>query len=269
MRQQPLELGAICARVEHVVLATPDQERRQRRRAQLVLEPAEARKCTGMIVERNPARPGPGQQSRRRIGQDGRIGGLGARPEFFPVYHRQIDAARGERVVASEQIRPGERRVHDPPREYAGMELGRRQRPRPGAHQHQRTHTLSVGQREAEAGRAAPIVADQRDALEIELAQQRREIGDMAVETMRVFPRRLLRKPESDHVGDDHAAPGRRQRFYEIAIEKAPGRVAVQQHQRIAGSLVDVVHAPAVHAGEVRPVRPQRTDRLGQVGQVR
>src|SRR5260370_7270232 len=59
MRQQPLELGAICARVEHVVLATPDQERRQRRRAQLGLEPAEPRKCTAMIVEPNPARPAP------------------------------------------------------------------------------------------------------------------------------------------------------------------------------------------------------------------
>jgi hypothetical protein len=107
-------------------------------------------------------------------------------------------------------------------------------------------------------------VADESDAGDIEAAQQRGEIGDMAVEAVRVFPRRFLREPEADHVGDDHAVPRPGERGDEIAIKKAPGRIAVQQHDRIAAALVHVVHAPAVHAGKARLIRPLRADGVGK-----
>src|SRR5262249_33587249 len=42
------------------------------------------------------------------------------------------------------------------------------------------------------------------------------------------------------------------------------GGIAVQQHDRITRALVDVVHAPAVHARKARPIRPLRKDGFGQ-----
>jgi peptidoglycan/xylan/chitin deacetylase (PgdA/CDA1 family) len=51
--------------------------------------------------------------------------------EFLTVDDRQVDAAAGKRVVATEKIRPHKRRMHHPPREDARMKLGGRQWPSP------------------------------------------------------------------------------------------------------------------------------------------
>src|SRR5277367_4050876 len=70
----------------------------------------------------------------------------------------------------------------------------------------------------------------------------------MAIESVRLFAHRLLREPEPDHVRNDDAPACPRQRPHEVAVQKPPCRVAVQENHRVAGALVNVVHAPAVDA---------------------
>jgi hypothetical protein len=64
--------------------------------------------------------------------------------------------------------------------------------------------------------------------------------------------------------GHDDAPAGGGQRRDEVAVEEPPGRVAVEQDDRTAGALVDVVHAPAVDPREARSVRPLRLQLGGQ-----
>ena len=85
------------------------------------------------------------------------------------------------------------------------MELRRRRRPRPGAHDGQRSYAFRVAHRKAQAGWAAPVVADHRQAAQIELADKASEVGDMPIETVRLLAGRFLGQAEADHVGDDDA----------------------------------------------------------------
>ena len=117
-----------------------------------------------------------------------------------------------------------------------------------------------LDKRIAQAGRTAPVVTDERDALEVELPQQRDQIRRVAVEAVRVFARGLLGQAEADHVGDHDAVAGLHQRRNEIAVQEAPGRIAVQQDDRVARAFVDVVHAPAVDPREPRCIRPLLSD---------
>src|SRR5271166_5999243 len=155
--------------------------------------------------------------------------------------------------------------MHHAPRKDPRVELRRRQRPGPGTHQHQRLHARDVRQGETEAGRAAPVVADQRGAMQIETTQQRGQVGDVAVEAVRVLARWLFRQAETDHVRDDDAVSRRRKWRHKVAVQEAPGGVAVQQHDWIAAAFVHVMHAPAVDAGKARPERPLAADDVGQV----
>ncbi len=252
-------------RVEHIVLTTPDQQRRQRAGGKLAFQPGEAVERARRIIQRDPARPCPGEQAGRGIRQHRFVGRLRALLEALAIDHREINAAPGQRIVPPQQIRSEQRRVHHAPGKNPRVELGRRQRPGPCAHQHQRFYARDIRQREAKPGRAAPIMADQRDAVQIQRTQQSGEVGDMAIEAVRLFAHRLFRQPEADHVGDDDATASRGQRRDEVPIQEAPGRIAVQQHDRIAGALIDIVHPPAIHPCEMRPERPLPDDGFGQV----
>jgi len=228
------------------------------------VEPDETLERARVLIERDPARPGPGQEPARRVGHHRFVGGLCPFAKVRAVDDREIDAARDQYIVPAHQIGRDHRRVHHAPGEQMGVELGRRQRPRPRAHQHERAHPREVRQGKAETGRPAPVVAHEGDAGEIEAAQQRGESGDVAVETVGILARWLLRQPEADHVRDDDAMPRPGEWADEIAIEEAPGRIAVQQHDRIARAFIDVMHAPTVDAGEARPIRPLRADGVRQ-----
>ena len=162
-----LKRGMNTDGVEHVVLASPDQQRGQSAGRQFAFQPGEALERLRGRVQWNPARPGPGQQATRSIRQHGFIRRLRALLKSLPVDHGQIDAARRQCVVPPEQIWPEQRRVHHPPGKYPRVKLGRRQRPGPGTHQHQRSHACGIRQRETQAGWAAPVVADQRGAPQI------------------------------------------------------------------------------------------------------
>jgi hypothetical protein len=139
--------------------------------------------------------------------------------------------------------------VNGAPREQTGVELRRRRGPRPGAHEGKRTNSFRVAHREAQAGWAAPVVAHHCQTAQIELVDEAGEIGDMPVETMRLLAGRLLGQAETDHVGDDDAMSRIDQRRDDAAVEKAPGRITVQEQDGIAAALIDIVHSPAVDPG--------------------
>jgi len=126
MRQQSLEVLRECPRVEHLVLASPNYQRRQLRLCELRLEPGKAGQCASVLIERNPAGPHPGQKPSLGVRQDCVIGGEGLAAEFVTIDDRQIDAAAGQNVVAPEEIGSDQWRVHDPPRKQPGVEFGGR-----------------------------------------------------------------------------------------------------------------------------------------------
>ena len=154
--------------------------------------------------------------------------------------------------MPAHQIRPDQGRVHDAPREQTGVELRRRRWPRPGAHDGQRPYSFLVAHREAQAGWSAPVVAHHCQTAQIELADKASEVGNMPIETMRLLTGRFLGQAEADHVGDDDAVSRIDQRRDHATIEEAPGWIAVQQHDGIAGTLIDIVHPPAVDPGVAR-----------------
>jgi hypothetical protein len=120
--------------VEHIVLASPDDHGRQAGCCKLGLEPFEPVQGPRGCVERNPARPCPGQETSRRAGQRPFVCLLRAVTEFFSVNNGKVNATSRERVVATEKVRTEQRRMHHPPWKDARVELGRRQWPGPGTH---------------------------------------------------------------------------------------------------------------------------------------
>src|SRR5664279_2167547 len=78
----------------------------------------------------------------------------------------------------------------------------------------------------------------------------------MAVECMSLLTNRLLRETKTDHVRNDHPPSGLDERTNDIAVQKSPCRVTVQEHNRITLALVNVVHPPAIDARKARRIRP-------------
>ena len=136
-------------------------KRRQLATRKALLEPFEA--CCGpsLLIQRNPSRPGPGQQTRRRVGQHRFVRRLRSLAESLAIDDGEIDASPGQGVVSAEEIGADERRMHRAPRENACMELGGRRRPGPRAHDNECAHALGIGQRAAEPRRSAPVVTNQ------------------------------------------------------------------------------------------------------------
>jgi hypothetical protein len=83
----------------------------------------------------------------------------------------------------------------------------------------------------------------------------------VAVETVRLFADGFLGLTKADHVREDDAPACSRQRLYEFPIRESPSGITVQENDGIAGSLIDVMHAPAVDALESRFVRPFLADK--------
>ena len=96
------------------------------------------------------------------------------------------------------------------------------------------------------------------------MPHQRRQIGTMAVECMGLLTNRLLRETKADHVRNDHPPSGPDERTNDIAVQKSPCRVTVQEYNRITLALVDVVHSPAIDARKARRIRPLLAKRGGQ-----
>jgi hypothetical protein len=84
----------------------------------------------------------------------------------------------------------------------------------------------------------------------------------VAIETVRLFANGFLGQTKPDHVGDDHPPAGSRQRLYEVPIQESPGGIAVQENNGVAGSLIEVMHTPAIDTLESRFVWPFLMDKV-------
>ena len=208
------------------------------------------------MVERNPSRPGPGEKARTGIGQHALVNALRGIAELLAIDDRQVHAPARQRVVAAEEIGADEGGVHHPPGKYARVEFGRRQRPGPRAHDHERAHPFTIGEGKSETGRAAPVVTNHGRVLNVQLSQQAGQVCDVAVERVCLFADGFLRQAKSDHVGNDDAPPRSHERLDECPVQETPGGIAVQKHDRIARSFIDIMHAPAIYPHESRPVGP-------------
>jgi hypothetical protein len=68
LRQELLPARAEGRIIEDIVFAAPNDRGRQAAALQLLLEPDEPVEGARGLIERNPTRPDPGQESRRRVG---------------------------------------------------------------------------------------------------------------------------------------------------------------------------------------------------------
>src|SRR5260370_11171967 len=205
MRQQLLEARRERLVVEDLVLPSPDQQCREFRFLELSLEPFKTPEAACGVIEWNPARPGPGEKPRSRIWQDALVNALRFISESLPVDHRQVHSATGQRIVLTEKIRADKGRVHHAPGKYSSVEFSRGKRPGPGTHDHERTDAVRVGEGKTETSRAAPIMTDHGRVADVELAQQAREILDVAVETARLVADPLFGEAQADHSREDPA----------------------------------------------------------------
>src|SRR3954454_11238133 len=123
--------------------------------------------------------------------------------------------------------------------------LVRRTRADPGVHDDEPRDPLRLLDREPEADRAAPVLHDERDALQVELAHETRHRLDVAVVGVPLRLRRLVGAPEPEVVRRDAPRDPLERRDHR-PVEKRPRRLAVQEQHRVTVSLVDVVHAQPV-----------------------
>jgi hypothetical protein len=71
-------------------------------------------------------------------------------------------------------------------------------------------------------------------------------------------PVRLVRAPGTEQIGNDHPIAGLDQRQDEVAVEVAPRRVAVHEHDRasVTPTLIHIVEPTVGGLVPVRLVRP-------------
>src|SRR3974377_1519267 len=131
MREELLETLRKRRSIEDLILASPHDQGRKLRSGQLLLEPFEALIGARVLIQRDPARPDPGEKAAGRVWQYGLIRALRRAGKLLAIDHRKVDAATGERPMISKKIGADQRSMHHAPRENARMEFGRRQRARP------------------------------------------------------------------------------------------------------------------------------------------
>ena len=118
----------------------------------------------------------------------------------------------------------------------------------------------------AQADQAAPVLAEERHVVEVELVEQQAAHPlDVAGVGVVAALGRLVRAAEADQVGGDAPQSGVDQHRDHRPVEEAPRRLAVhEQHDRAVGrALVEVVHAQraAVAVGHLDVVRRERRSR--------
>ena len=113
--------------------------------------------------------------------------------------------------------------------------------------------SLSPGEQRRQAGWAAPVVADEENAVEVELVNQCDEIGRVVVQAVRTGAVRMLRQAKTNLVRRYHPVTRPEQRWNGVAPQVTPCGIAMQQQHRrsVFRALVDVVHPPAVDIGEL------------------
>src|SRR5208282_4281091 len=206
------------------------------------------------FAERN--RPGPGKYDVIGIGlvKDMVISA------FLSVAHSAPGSRRRsglrEDLEALHQELTYQRRVPGRPRKRRLMELAGVIGVEPGVHQDQCRQPIEPLQRGPNALRAAPVLPDDDETAQLELVDQRNQIGDVMRERKRCVDARMVGIAGAYPVGNHDPIAGAGERADEIAIEESPSRVSVQEQYwtRVASALVDIGHVAAVDTN--RPLLP-------------
>ena len=208
----------------------------------------------------------PGEPRQQRTGGQELLGhlgdafaGLGAGLHGPVMLHHRVARAvlgsRGDQTLDEEvavQDRALQRRTGHHPAEHLRRELVRR--PEPGVAQDDAAHPLGALHRDRHADRPTPVLAHRQVAVQAEVVDELADHPGMLVDGV-TEPRGSIRKPETEVIRRDAAEPVA-QRDDDVAVQEAPGRVAVAQQDRRAVTLVDVVHA------SLRAVEPARLERI-------
>ena len=109
-----------------------------------------------------------------------------------------------------------------------------------GVEDDQAIDTVGLLDRDAQADRSAPIVHDEGGAGEVEVFQQRRQRGDVAVIAVPVLIGWLVGAPEAREVGSHAAKAGVAHGGDHRPPQKRPRRLAVHEHHRRPVALVEV-----------------------------
>jgi hypothetical protein len=116
---------------------------------------------------------------------------------------------------------------------------------------------------DAQPDEAAPVLADDGDAVEAERVVQE-GAGPLDVPGVGVVGGLggLVGAAEPDEVGGDRPQTGRRELGHDVTVEERPGGLAVQEHHRLA------VGGPGLDIGHPQPVADLGvTGLVGEVGQ--
>jgi hypothetical protein len=108
-----------------------------------------------------------------------------------------------------------------------------------------------VLRRHAEADGAAPVLHDDGRVAQVELLHEPGDRADVEVVGVRLLRERLVRAPEAEVVGGEHAGDRRQLRDHR-AVHVRPGRLAVEEEHRRPFALVEVVQAEPVLVDVVR-----------------
>ena len=98
----------------------------------------------------------------------------------------------------------------------------------------------------AQPDRAAPVLDDDRHAVEVERVEVAADRLDVAVVGVPALVGGLVRAAEPDEVGAHDAMAARDELVEHVPVEEAPARLAVEAHDRRPVPLVEVVQAQAV-----------------------
>ncbi len=135
--------------------------------------------------------------------------------------------------------------------------LVRSPRPDTGVEDDQPRHAVGLGDAQTETDRAAPVLHDDGQVLEIELTHEPLDRFVVPVVRVPVAVGRLVGASEAEVVRRD-ASRDTCERRDHLSIQERPGRLAVQEQDRITAALVDVVHAQSVLVDVVRRERVAR-----------
>ena len=167
----PFRAHNICG--EHLIFPSPNDDRWNLKLADAGFKPLEpfsrdiGARIIGARINGNRAGPLPGQSPVVRVGQRRFVGRQRILPKALPVDDRELDAAPGKASLAGQDVRADDWRVHQPPRQDLAVKFRSGCSPCPGRHDGNRGCPVWSGEQCGQAGRAAPVVTDEANAVEV------------------------------------------------------------------------------------------------------
>src|SRR5712692_10145517 len=170
----------------------------------------------------------------------GEVAGLyGRRHAFlFDAGHGRRQA--GEGVEAADGYRPEQRQLAD-----VDPERNLRSRERRGVEEHKPLDPLRMAQGIAHADGPAPIMQEERHALQFERIEQGFQVGDVLIEGIGIVLR-LVGEPATHMIGGDDAMPVA-ELGDQVSVIEGPGRIAVQHDKRVGRLSFDRLRRAFIH----------------------